>query len=113
MGSSGWGLERGEQPLDALDRELREEAGVRLTTARAVGAGSGECRYLTAEGPLEHLRHVWLVYRVRVAGAVAGASRSEDTCEARWLRLAECADRELSPVTRWALASPHTSGPHG
>ena len=101
----GGGLERGEQPLKALGRELWEEASVRLTTARALGAGSGECRYLNAEGLWEHLLHVWVVYRVRVDGVVSGATKSEDTCEARWLRFAGYGDQELSPVARWALAS--------
>jgi 8-oxo-dGTP pyrophosphatase MutT (NUDIX family) len=45
----GGGLRRGEDPFSAIQRELREELGVEIETALALGVGNGVGRFAATE----------------------------------------------------------------
>ncbi|WP_295825945.1 NUDIX hydrolase [uncultured Microbacterium sp.] len=94
----GGGLEDGEDPAQAVRREVREETGFRVVVEELLGIHS---RVIPAEsrlsdgatGPLHALR---IVYRARVVGGRLRFEKDGSTDRAEWFTLA--ATRKLRRV---------------
>ncbi|CAM5510074.1 hypothetical protein GCM10010230_65040 [Streptomyces narbonensis] len=95
----GGGIDPGEQPVEALARELREETGLELTTARLLDART----YAVRRGGVSwHL--TGLFYAVGLgAGAPAVVEVDGSTDAATWIPLADLRDSMLSPAAADAL----------
>ncbi|WP_295843397.1 NUDIX hydrolase [uncultured Microbacterium sp.] len=94
----GGGLEDGEDPAQAVRREVREETGFRVVVDELLGIHSrvipAEARLADgATGPLHALR---IVYRARVVGGRLRFERDGSTDRAEWFTLA--ATRKLRRV---------------
>jgi len=79
--ASGWGvpggfLQRGEQPTDALKRELLEETGLEIENMQFVMARTT-------------YRHIEIIYRCTARNSGEAAARSSEIIEARWFMLDE------------------------
>ncbi len=94
----GGGLEDGEDPAQAVRREVREETGFRVVVDELLGIHSrvipAEARLADgATGPLHALR---IVYRARVLGGRLRFETDGSTDRAEWFTLA--ATRKLRRV---------------
>jgi len=94
----GGGLEDGEDPANAVRREVREETGFRVVVDELLGIHSrvipAEARLADgATGPLHALR---IVYRARVVGGRLRFETDGSTDRAEWFTLA--ATRKLRRV---------------
>ncbi|MCY1715833.1 MULTISPECIES: NUDIX hydrolase [Microbacterium] len=94
----GGGLEDGEDPAQAVRREVREETGFRVVVDELLGIHSrvipAEARLADgATGPLHALR---IVYRARVVGGRLRFEKDGSTDRAEWFTLA--ATRKLRRV---------------
>ncbi|MCI3928286.1 NUDIX hydrolase [Streptomyces sp. AN091965] len=95
----GGGIDPGEQPVQGLARELREETGRDLLDARLLDARSYAVR---RQGVDWHL--VGLFYAVTLKpGATTVAEADGSTDAARWLPLADLRPSALSPAAVDAL----------
>lgn len=95
----GGGIDPGEQPADALARELREETGLELLDARLLDARSYSAHRL---GVSWHL--VGLFYLVSLApGRLTVTERDGSTSEVRWIPVSELSEPRLSPAAADAL----------
>jgi ADP-ribose pyrophosphatase YjhB (NUDIX family) len=95
----GGGIDPGEQPADALARELREETGLEVLDARLLGARTYAAHRL---GVSWHL--VALFYLARLApGRPAVTEQGGSTAAARWIPVAELPGTRLSPAAADAL----------
>ncbi|WP_328473078.1 NUDIX domain-containing protein [Streptomyces sp. NBC_00448] len=98
----GGGIDPGEQPAEALARELREETGLELLDARLLEARTYAAHRL---GVSWHL--VGLFHLVRLApGPLTVIEQDGSTSAARWIPLSELAapsGPRLSPATADAL----------
>ncbi|MDT0116567.1 NUDIX hydrolase [Microbacterium sp. PRF11] len=86
----GGGLEPGEDPADAVRREVREETGFRVTVDELLGIHSrvipAQARLADdASGPLHALR---IVYRAKVVGGRLRNEVDGSTDRAEWFTLA-------------------------
>ncbi|MFI0900427.1 NUDIX hydrolase [Streptomyces sp. NPDC020983] len=89
----GGGVDPGEQPVEALTRELHEETGLPLTRARLLDA-----RTYTAgrHGVDWHLTA--LFYAVELGGAAPEVTETGGSTEAAaWIPLADLREPDLSP----------------
>lgn len=88
----GGGLDHGEDPRDAVLRELDEETGLRGEVAELLGVDSLATQFRHPEDGIPTDFHgIRILYRVRITG---GALRDEfdgSTDAARWIPLAELA----------------------
>ncbi|MFJ7066500.1 NUDIX hydrolase [Streptomyces sp. NPDC101115] len=96
----GGGIDPGEQPVEALSRELREETGLSLAAARLLDARTYDVERLGA-----HWQLTGLFYKVELeaAGAAAVAEVNGATDAVRWLPVADLDARALSPAAADAL----------
>jgi 8-oxo-dGTP pyrophosphatase MutT (NUDIX family) len=95
----GGGIDPGEQPADALARELHEETGLELLDARLLDARSYTARRL---GITWHL--VGLFYLARLApGPLTVTEQDGSTSAARWIPLSDLGEAALSPAAADAL----------
>jgi ADP-ribose pyrophosphatase YjhB (NUDIX family) len=95
----GGGIDPGEQPADALARELHEETGLELLDAHLLDARSYSAR---RHGVSWHL--VGLFYLARLApGPLRVIEQNGSTSAARWIPLSDLSDPMLSPAAADAL----------
>ncbi|MFE0461331.1 NUDIX hydrolase [Kitasatospora sp. NPDC058965] len=95
----GGGIDPGEQPVQALTRELLEETGLQLATARLLDARSYDVERL---GVRWHLTALFYLVTLR-AGAPEVTEVDGSTDAAVWLPLADLRESELSPAAVDAL----------
>lgn len=103
-GRSGWtlpggGIDPGEDPADALVREIAEETGYAAEGGELLGIDSkiipAEHRFVPDAGPLHALR---IVYRARVVGGTLTNERDGTTDEAAWFSLSAIPNRRVELV---------------
>jgi 8-oxo-dGTP pyrophosphatase MutT (NUDIX family) len=90
----GGGIDPGEQPVDALARELHEETGLELLDARLVDARAYAVHRL---GVSWHL--VGLFYLVDLKpGSLVTTEADGSTCAVTWMPMSGLDDSVLSPA---------------
>jgi ADP-ribose pyrophosphatase YjhB (NUDIX family) len=103
-GRSGWtlpggGIDPGEDPVDAVVREIAEETGYAAEAGDLLGIDSkviaAEHRFLPDAGPLHALR---IVYRARVVGGSLTNELDGTTDEAAWFPLDRIPSRRVELV---------------
>jgi 8-oxo-dGTP diphosphatase len=98
----GGGLRFGEDPLDALLREVGEETGLTVTPGEILGVRSatvepGE----TISG--HRIQMLGIVYCCAVTGGKLRDEVDGSTDRARWVPSTDTATLPLAPLVRWAV----------
>ncbi|MFF2050856.1 NUDIX hydrolase [Leifsonia sp. NPDC058194] len=103
-GRSGWtlpggGIDPGEDPVDAVVREIAEETGYTAEAGDLLGIDSkvvpAEQRFTPDSGPLHALR---IIYRASVVGGKLTNELDGSTDEAAWFRLDAIPNRRVDLV---------------
>ena len=118
-GASHWTLpggkvEHGEDPFDAVVREVAEETGCTSVVERLLGVDS---RIIPAAerrvpGPIPH-QNVGVFYRVRITGGEMRPEPNGETAESVWLPLPEVAALRRSSSVDIGLALARDTPPTG
>ncbi|MGC7102656.1 NUDIX hydrolase [Amycolatopsis lurida] len=118
-GESNWtlpggGVEHGEDPFDAVIREVAEETGCDAVVERLLGVDSrvvpvGERR---VPGPLPH-QNVGVFYRVRITGGELRPEPNGPTAESVWTPIPDVAHLRRSSLVDVGLAMVRTVPPTG
>ncbi|MFI0720752.1 NUDIX hydrolase [Streptomyces sp. NPDC021224] len=89
----GGGIDPGEQPVEALTRELHEETGLDLTTARLLDARTYAASRLGVDWHLTAL-----FYAVELGGKPPTVTETDGTTDAAaWIPLTGLREADLSP----------------
>ncbi|MGM1018892.1 MAG: NUDIX hydrolase [Actinomycetota bacterium] len=100
----GGGLEPGEDPADAVRREVREETGYTVHVGELLGIHSrvisASRRVHRSDEPLHTLR---IVYRARVSGGKLRYEKEGSTDMAAWFSLAAVKDLQRVKLVDIAL----------
>jgi len=84
----GGGIDVGEQPEDALHREIWEETGLRLRSCRLMTVGSRHFTGHSPSGRLEDFHGVWVLYSVELEpGEARVVEVGGTTAEVAWIPL--------------------------
>jgi 8-oxo-dGTP pyrophosphatase MutT (NUDIX family) len=95
----GGGIDPGEDPADAVVREIAEETGYRAEVGELLGIDSkvipAEHRFTPDAGPLHALR---IVYRASIVGGTLTNELDGTTDEASWFQLGSIPNRRVELV---------------
>ena len=97
----GGGVDEGERLHAALERELREELGIRITRSRTITFKDDVRDKLHADGRRETLHMVFLIYHCHAASDDIRLSDEFDAY--RWVHPDRLAEVDLDEITRSTL----------
>jgi 8-oxo-dGTP diphosphatase len=110
----GGGVEHGEDPFDAVIREVAEETGCAAVVTRLLGVDS---RVIPAAerhvpGPIPH-QNVGIFYLVQITGGTLRPEPNGETAESAWTPIAEVARLRRSSLVDVGLTMARTAPPTG
>ena len=108
-GLPGGGIEYGENPIDSLEREVFEEAGIVATHYVLDDVISSIIQIELNDDHPEELHNVGLLYRAQVASllTVKPDADGHSSLGSRWFKVAELHESDVSPPIRGYLRKNH------
>ena len=100
----GGGIEHTEQPFETLKREIREEAGIGITSYKLLDVVATNIKWEMEPDLWEDLHHIGILYIVETnESSLKSDADGLDSDGANWYNLNELNKTELSPFTIMAL----------
>jgi 8-oxo-dGTP diphosphatase len=105
----GGGIDHGEDPRDAVVREVREETGLAAEPGRVLDVASTHFQGTAPSGRREDFQSLGVVYATAVSGGEPRVvERGGTTDDAAWVPVADLPSRDVRPLVGEALAALRT-----
>lgn len=99
----GGGIEHTESSVEALCRELLEEAGVIVQENKLIDVFSNNIIWEETSNIMEDLHHLGIIYQVKAIGELKKDPDGIDSLGSSWYKISELNANELTPFAQMSL----------
>lgn len=99
----GGGIEHTENPVEALHRELMEEAGVMVKEQKLLDVFTNNLVWDETDEITEDLHHFGIIYEVKVCGELKQEPDGIDSLGANWYEIKTLNIDDVTPFVRMSL----------
>lgn len=99
----GGGIEHIENPVEALHRELMEEAGVMVKEQKLLDVFTNNLVWDETDEITEDLHHFGIIYEVKVCGELKREPDGIDSLGANWYEIKTLNIDDVTPFVRMSL----------
>lgn len=100
----GGGIEHTESPEQALNREIMEEAGIKISKNRLLGVKSNNITWRIKDNYYEDLHHIGVIYLVNTNDKnIKTEPDGIDSLGANWYDINTLNEENLTPFEKYAL----------